>query len=158
MRRGRPSNHINKQETHTDILKFWQVKDQYLFDTPHPACDHGTWLEKTMGNFCNDMHQKLELSYQCYKKLVHLESSVNITMFITGCNEITTQCLQEQLVQRITGTISKNRLELTLLASPLFSFDNNHKVWKRKGISHCKGKNVIYFFHKKLWFLIVLLL
>ncbi|XP_045111295.1 uncharacterized protein LOC123504644 isoform X3 [Portunus trituberculatus] len=144
MRRGRPNNHTIKRETCTDIRKFWQIKEQYTFDTPHTVCDHGSWFEKITADLCNDIHQKLELNYKCYKKVVNLESCANITMFLNDCSEITTQRLWEHLVQQIKGRFTKSWLELTLIISPLFFFDDIHKVWKRKGISNCEGKKEIY--------------
>ncbi|KAK8388039.1 hypothetical protein O3P69_020131 [Scylla paramamosain] len=144
MRKGRPCNHTINREIRTDTLRFWQVKEQYTFDIPHTACDNGSWFEKVMTDLSNDRHQKLELTYCHYKKVVNLESSVNITMFMSDCNEITTQFLWEQLVQRITGRISKRWLEVTLILSPLFSFDDVRKVWKRKGISLCGERNQTY--------------
>lgn len=155
VRKARPGIHSIKRETRTDILRFWQVREQYLFDTPHTAYDHGTWFEKIMADLCDDHHQKLELTYQRYNKVVDLESSVNIIMFITDCSEITTQCLLEQLVPRITSRINKSWLESTLMLSPLFSFNNIRKVWKRKGISHCEGKNVIFFSLKRVIFIVL---
>lgn len=143
-----PSILLSKWVNRADFLKFWHVKEQYTFDTPHTVHDHARWFEKVLADLCNDKDDEIALTYQQYTKLVSLESNVNTTMFLNDCSEVTSQCLWKQLGQRNTGRVSKWWLKSTLKLSPLFSRGRRRKVWERQGITCKGGKNTTYSSHK----------
>lgn len=136
---------LSKRVSRTGLLKFWHVKEQYTFDTPHTVHDHAQWFEKVVADLGNDKDSKeLQITYQQYTKLVSLESSVNATMFINDCSNITSHHLWKQLGRPNSGRVSKWWLKSTLALSPLFSCGRHQKVWERRGITYQGGKNAAY--------------
>ena len=129
-----------KTYNQTFLLKYWNVKEKYVFDTLHPVHDHAQWFDEVKA----EKVEKLQLPYHKFIKLVKLESHVNATMFINNCNEITTRCLWKKLDHQTKTRLSKLCLEKALTLSPLFSLGRHRKLWERLGFTHQEGKNIIY--------------
>lgn len=127
----------------TNLLTFWELRDQSSTDTPHTVLDHAHWFKKVLEDYYGQCKSK-DLTYQNYIKLVSLESSVNTTMFISDSNELTSQRLWDQLVHRVTAKGSKYWMERTLNISPLFYLFPHRKVWERTG-QKSQGKKLFYF-------------